>query len=166
MVRFHVRSPKKSRLPLLSFLLKELNNNVRLILKEIFITLLYLTPVGYLLSLFRLYTGERTPGVYVYLPQDLSPAVIVKGNPLFKDRVQWFFNGLCLVFQVFIIIQNNLGGTLGQAYSWLALVFGIVNVVSAIFPTFNWKEKYIWLLIIPSLILTIVYFDILNFLKK
>lgn len=139
---------------------------MRLILKDIFITLLYLTPIGYLLSLFRLYSGERTPGVYVYLPENMPPAVIVKENPLFNDRAQWFFNGLFLVFQVFVIIHNNLSGTVGQAYSWMAFVFGVVNVVSAIFPTFNWKEKYIWLLVFSSLILTVAYFDVYNFLRK
>ena len=145
---------------------------MRLILKEIFITLLYLTPIGYLLSLFKLYSGERTPGVYVYLPRDEPIKVFVKENPLITDRIHWLFNGGFLIVQASIIIHNNLGGDWGHTYAWIALIFGVVNTVSAIFPTFNWNGKLfkvvnistIWVLVILFLILAVVYSDIFRFL--
>jgi len=145
---------------------------MRLILKEILITLLYLTPIGYLLSLFKLYSGERTPGVYVYLPRDEPIRVFVKENPLAADRIHWLFNGGSLITQALIIIHKNLGGDWGHSYAWIALIFGVVNTVSSIFPSFNWNGKLfnvinisvIWILVILFLILTVVYSDIFRFL--
>ena len=74
--------------------------------------------------------------------------------------------------QAFIIIQKNLGGDLGFTYAWIASIFGVVNIVSAIFPTLNWNGKLfkvinisvIWVLVILFLILAVVYFDIFKFL--
>jgi len=141
-------------------------------LKEIFITLLYLTPIGYLLILFKLYSGERTPGVYVDLPRDEPIKVFVKENPLIKDRIHWLFNGVALIVQASIIFYQNLGGDLGHTYAWIASIFGVVNTVSAFFPTLNWNGKLfkvvnisvIWILVILFLILTVVYSDIFKFL--
>jgi len=145
---------------------------MRKILNEIVITLLYLTPIGYLLSLLKLYSGERTPGVYVYLPRDKPIQVFVKDNPVFTDRIHWFINGASLLIQAFLIIQKNLGGDWGHTYAWIASIFGVVNAVSAFFPTFNWngnlfkaiKIPIIWILVILLLILTVVYSDIFRYL--
>jgi len=146
---------------------------MRKILREIVITVLYLTPIGYLLSLFKLSSGERTPGVYVYLPDDESIRVFVKENPFVTDRIQWFINGISLLSQAFVIIFKNLGGDLGHTYAWVALIFGVVNIVSVFFPTFNWNGRLfkvinisaIWILVILSLILSVAYSDIFRYLK-
>ena len=146
---------------------------MRKILSEIVITVLYLTPIGYLLSLFKLSSGERTPGVYVYLPDDESIRVFVKENPFVTDRIQWFINGISLLSQAFVIIFKNLGGDLGHTYAWVALIFGVVNIVSVFFPTFNWNGRLfkvinisaIWILVILSLILSVAYSDIFRYLK-
>lgn len=137
---------------------------MRLIFEDIFITLLYLTPIGYLLSLLELYSGERTPGVYVCLPRDKPIRVFVKENPLVADRTHWLVNGSSLIAQASIIIYKDLGGSWGHTYAWIALVFGAVNMVSAIFPTFNWNGRLfkvvnipaIWVLVILLLILATV----------
>ncbi len=78
--------------------------------------------------------------------------------------------------QTFIIIQKNLGGDLGFTYAWIASIFGIVNTVSAISPTFNWNGKLfkvinfpiIGVLVILSLFLTsfLVYFYLPVFMVK
>lgn len=130
---------------------------------------LYLTPVGYLLSLFNLISGEATPGVYVYLPRDELVRVFIKKNPTVNDRVNWFVNGELMIIQAATLLHRNLGGKWGGAYAWVATIFGVVSAVSAIFPSFNWNGKLfgvsvIWMLLILSLILTVIYFDIAKLL--
>lgn len=144
-------------------------NNMKPFLRKIIVSFLYLTPVGYLLSLFNLISGEATPGVYVYLPSDELVRVFIKKNPTVNDRANWFLNGGFLIIQAAALIHRNLGGKWGGTYAWMAVVFGVVNSVSAIFPTFNWNGKVlgvsiIWTLLILSLILTVVYFDIAKLL--
>lgn len=139
------------------------------IFSQLVVYLLYLTPIGYLLSLFKLNSGDTTPGVYIDLPRDRPINVTVKQNPLYSDRFHWFFNGAVLLGQAFVVVNRNVGGNWGTAYAWIAIVFGIVNVTASLCPTIDWALKFprfvLWLVIISSLIFAVVFNDLKLFLK-
>ncbi|MCL5784830.1 MAG: hypothetical protein M1142_05785 [Patescibacteria group bacterium] len=108
--------------------------------QQVLLTLLYLTPIGYILNLFALQTGKMTPGVYVSMQRETPILAHIKQNPLFKDRAQWLVDGIFLVSQGLLVLQQKLGNIF-TAYGWVALVFGIVNFVSAFFPKFDWNKR-------------------------
>lgn len=108
----------------------------------IIVQLLYLTPIGYALSLLSLQLGERTPGVYIDIPRDMPMTVHIKANPLLVDRTQWLFTGAFLLGQALYVLWQRLGGVFGMAYAWIALVFGLVSVVSFVSPTFPWNKRF------------------------
>jgi hypothetical protein len=110
-------------------------------IKNFIVKLLYLTPVGYVLSLFSLYSGQATPGVYVHLPRDAQMKVYIKRNPSQWDRLGWALTGLILISQSTIISIKQLGGDFGAVYSWIALLFGFVNFISALVPNLNWSKR-------------------------
>ncbi len=138
---------------------------------KILLTLLYLTPIGYVLSILDLYSGEKTPGVYVYLSGDQPNKpmqVFVKKNPLVLERVHWFINGISLILQAFTVVYKNIGGNWGLYYVWVASIFGFVNLISSFLPTFNWnggiiksvKVSNIGVLVLLALILTLLMSNI------
>lgn len=105
----------------------------------------------------------------MYLPERAVIKVYVKRNPLFQDKLNWLLNGSILIFQGFYIFLNKIGGDLGVTYSWLALVFGFVSFLSALFPSFNWngrkkiiKLSFIEIVVIVSLIISVVASDIVR----
>lgn len=110
------------------------------IIQEIFLRLLYLTPTGYLLSLLTLQTGKQTPGVYITLQRYTPILAYIKPNPLILDRVQWLFNGISLILQALVVFSQKFGNIF-SVYGWIALLYGIVNFISAVFPKFDWNKK-------------------------
>jgi hypothetical protein len=69
------------------------------ILKKLLIKLLYLTPIGYVLSLFSLFEGDATPGVYIQMSEHMPIKAYVSKNPHISDRASWLFNGALLILQ-------------------------------------------------------------------
>ena len=131
---------------------------MKLTLKDFILRLIYLTPIGYILSLLSLISGDKTPGIYI----ELTPFwVFVKKDYLARDRFNWFFNGTILISQAFFVIFNSLGGNLGGAYAWIALTFGFVNITTAIHPKFNWNERIFKFLDITPIVILIILFLIL-----
>lgn len=131
--------------------------------------LLYFTPIGYVLSLFDLHLGKATPGVYVHLPQYTPPKVFVKKNYLPKDRFDWFFNGSVLLAQAGFAVSSNLMNPtsveeiqiLLSMFIWTALLFGIVNIITALFPKVSWEKRiipfldfnWLWLVILSTMVI-------------
>lgn len=111
-------------------------------------------------------SGEYTSGVYVNLPKHRSPQVFVKANPTFFDRVKWISAGSFLIFQAYFIVIKKMGGDLGGLYAWMAVVFGIITLTSALKPDFKWKFvlnksitiSILWIVIIGSLLLITISF--------
>lgn len=108
---------------------------------EIIFRLLYLTPIGYILSLYSLEIGKKTPGVYIALSDNVPTTAFIKQDPLFIERIEWGLSGVFLLVQAFIILWRHLGWKFGAAYAWIALVFGIISFVSAFFPSFPWNKR-------------------------
>ncbi len=138
-------------------------------LKKILIQLLYLTPIGYLLKLFKLQTGEYTPGLYIELSRDYPILAYIKNNPTYNERINWLVNGFLLLLQGVFIIIKNFGEDLGFTYAWIALIFGIVSTISSVFPKFNWNNPFLFrkitileLLVVISLIMSVVLKDIIK----
>lgn len=113
------------------------------LLQQIFQKFLYLTPIGYILSLLALQTGEKTPGVYVELSRDMPIKAHIKQNPLFTDRLGWFLNGTSLFLQAFFVLNQEIADiNIIVVYAWISLVFGVVSLVSAFFPQFEWNKGF------------------------
>ena len=135
------------------------------IINAILLRLLYLTPIGYLISLFNLQLGNYTPGVFVRLSREYPIKAIIKSNPTYNDKRTWISNGLFLLIQAVVVVVNKAGGGLGLTYAWIASIFGLVSLVSAINPKFQWNRKFplvgittLELLVIVTLLLISGYF--------
>lgn len=115
--------------------------------QRIFLRLLYLTPVGYFLSLLSLVKGESTPGVYVVLEKYSPIEALVKENPTAKERMDWLINGMVLLLGFWFVsisgipAERNIIGDFAATYAWMSLVFGVVSTVSAFFPKFPWNKQ-------------------------
>ncbi len=138
--------------------------------QNILISLLYFTPIGYLLKLISLNTGKTTPGVFVKMTRHEPVTVVVIKNATISDRVHWFINGTLLLTQAFYVVNYQIGGDFGGAYTYTALIFGIVNIISAFFPTIDWKDKksnfLLLIIIISSLFFVAAFIDLkIYFLK-
>lgn len=137
------------------------------LLEKIGLTLLYLTPVGYILRLISLQTGNSTPGVFVEMSKHKPIIVVVKNNPTIGDRFHWLVNGVFLITQAFVIIKNELGASWGGTYAYVALIFGITNAVAAFFPSLNWNKKtgniFLLLIIASSLLFVASFTDLINY---
>lgn len=65
----------------------------------------------------------------------------IKQNPLFADRMEWFFNGFFLLLQAFFVLNQEIADiNIIATYVWIASVFGVVSLVSAFFPQFGWNK--------------------------
>lgn len=93
------------------------------------------------MALVALQSGEWTPGVYIVLRRYELVMAYIKPNPVFTDRVQWFFSGAFLLLQAFYAFKLRYIGSFMAAYEWIASVFGVVCLVSAFFPKFGWNKR-------------------------
>jgi MFS family permease len=138
---------------------------MKVVFQKVILTLLYLTPIGYFLRMIDLQTGYESSGIYVRLPYRAPLHAFVKQNPLFTERVQWIFNGVFLLLQAFFVVWKQLGDEFGAAYAWLAAIFGVVSIISAFSPKFDWNKKLVTLrityfetVVVLMLILCVVQF--------
>lgn len=111
--------------------------------QKLILRLLYLTPIGYLLSLLFLMKGERTPGIYVVLERYSPVSAKVKKNPTFFERINWFINGFFLLTEAWLAFkyapESGLEEWVGS-FAFVAFIFGAVSLVSAIFPRISWNR--------------------------
>jgi hypothetical protein len=111
------------------------------IAKKIIITLLFLTPIGYLMKLFNILSGEVTPGVYLSLETDEPIEAVIKKNPQVHDRIQWFINGVVLLIQSIYVFSIDIFDEIGGSYAWIAFLYATINIISALFPKLDWNKK-------------------------
>jgi len=121
------------------------------IIREIVIRLLYLTPIGYLLSFADLRNKNKTRGIVLSMHENEPTHIEVKNNPSFGDRAYWFFNGIVLILQAWFILYNqatkrskyfieDIDNFIG-GYAVFAAIFGLASVVSAFYPKMPWNKK-------------------------
>lgn len=111
--------------------------------------LLFFTPIGYFLRMLSLLQGDDIPGVFIHIAHDSKDApthVHIKENPYPYDRFNWFSSGVILLAQTTFIISSEVTNRFRNefilAYGWFASMFGVVSIISSIFPTFNWNWKF------------------------
>lgn len=109
--------------------------------QKIAIRLLYLTPIGYLFSVVFLFQGKRTPGINILFKRYSPIGANIKKSPTSKERIVWFINAIFLLAEAWFVFVNEIGGAIGGTFGLLALVFGVVSLVSAVFPCFPWNKK-------------------------
>jgi len=107
----------------------------------IILRLIYLTPFGYILKALSLQQKSKDSGVYVQLNQYLPMRAEVKKNPTINERLNWFVNGVAMLVQGYFVILKEIGGDLGGTYAIIAIIFGGVNLISAIFPKISWNKN-------------------------
>ncbi len=83
--------------------------------------------------------------------------VVVKKNPKTQDRVRWFINGLVLLAEAYYVINFEIGGDLGGSYAFVALIFGVVNSITAVFPKIDWNGKRSNFLLLTITILSLFF---------
>lgn len=139
------------------------------LIQQITARLLYLTPFGYLLTLPNLESHENKMGISFPIFEDVPFQVKVQENPTVGDRANWFMNGSILLIQIYFIYHYNLGGKFGTVYGWMASIFAVVNILTALFTNFPWNKnipiirlKYIDLLVILTLFVS-AFQDVINF---
>ncbi len=122
--------------------------NATALIKTLLLKLLFLTPLGYILSLFSLLNANETNefGVKIYFPKTSreSLSITVVQNPTFVNRMNWFGNGIILLTQSFIAVSNDLPSTIGKVgtyYIVMCFIFGFVQLLIAIWPNIDWNKK-------------------------
>lgn len=109
--------------------------------QKIVVGLLYLTPVGFMLTSTSLLEGKNTSGIHVSLGVSSPARATVKPNPTIKDRVIWFGSGVILLVEACFIAVNEIGEDFGGAYAMIAFIFGVVSLISSLFPRFPWNRR-------------------------
>jgi hypothetical protein len=110
-------------------------------IKSFLLRLLYFTPFGYLLSSVLLLSGDRIKGLKVNLSRYSPIRAEVKVKPNANMRINWFFNAIILFIQSFYVLSNNIAGDIGGGYALLAIIFGGISMVSAIYPKVIWNKN-------------------------
>lgn len=111
------------------------------VFSKIGLRILYLTPIGYLLSLFSLLTGEKTKGIYVVLENQLPIWANIKQNPTSKERISWFVNGIVLLAEGFLVLIYQIASDFGGVFAIVAIIFGLTSMVAALFPRVSFNKK-------------------------
>lgn len=149
---------------------------LRNIIVEIIKRLLYLTPIGYLISYLYLKLGKRTPGIFIDLD---TLATLIKKDFTGRERIGWFVNGMVLLAESWIafsiFLDKNIIFYFGENFAaWIsasillfgfaAAVYGFVSIVSGFFPTFSWNKPVPTgiLLLISVFPIIIVWFILKN----
>lgn len=123
-------------------------------LKKIGLQLIYMTPIGYLINFSKLQIGEYVPGIYIELSPDYPIKATVKENPSLKERFNWFFNGFILISQslflasdkfwdkiMTVLYSQDIWSIVVFTYIGTGLIYGILCILTPIFPTFNWNKS-------------------------
>jgi hypothetical protein len=105
------------------------------------IRLLYLTPIGYLISSADLLSNKSIKGINVNLSKYSPIRANISSKPDIATRINWLLNSIILFFQGFQILSKNIGGEIGGGYAILATIFGGICFVSAIFPKIQWNKN-------------------------
>jgi hypothetical protein len=117
-------------------------------LERLFLRLLYLTPVGYFLDSIHILEGRKTPGLYVEFSRYSPFRAFITKNPTIDERINWSINGIILLAQggfVLVKIWENTRGlfaSLSLIFVIVSFVFGLVSLISALFPKIRWNKYF------------------------
>lgn len=109
--------------------------------QKIVLRLLYLTPFGYLLSTIYLLSGEESKGIYLELERNLPVRAIIKKKPTLSERIDWLVNAVFLLVQGYFVLYYEIAGEIGGGFAIVAIIFGLVSLISAIAPGISWNKK-------------------------
>lgn len=109
--------------------------------QKIIVRLFYLTPIGYFLSTLDLLSGERIKGINIDLESYSPIRAKAKNNPTATERFNWLVNGIFLLGEGVFVIYNNIAGDLGGGFALVAIIFGTVSLITAIFPRVSWNKR-------------------------
>ena len=110
-------------------------------LSRFLLRLLYLTPLGYLISSINLLNNKVVKGINIDISKYSPIRVSTNPKPNIQLRLNWFINGLLLLIQGFYILLNNIGGDMGGGYALLSFIFGGVSLISSVFPQIQWNRS-------------------------
>ncbi len=110
-------------------------------LSQLIVRLLYLTPIGYLIGSVNLLSKKSIKGININLGKYSPIRANISTKPNTKTRFNWFLNSVVLLFQSYQILSKNIGGEIGGGYAILAIIFGSVCFVSALFPKIQWNKS-------------------------
>ena len=108
---------------------------------QLIIRLLYLTPIGFLMSSVSLLSNKSIKGINVDLGKYSPIRASISSKPGINMRANWLLNSIVLFFQSFQILSKNFGGEIGGGYAILALIFGGICFVSSIYPKIQWNKN-------------------------
>ena len=95
-------------------------------------------------------------------------SVVVKNNPTTQERFHWFINGIVLLAQAFFIVSNNFGEELGGTYAFVAIIFALGSIISAVHPKLDWNRRInnalLLFIIIFALLFVTVFLDVRSYL--
>jgi len=109
--------------------------------QKIVLRLLYLTPFGYFLSTISLLQGEKIKGIQIDLERYSPINAHVTKNPMFNERLNWFINGIFLLAEGWFVLVKQIAGDIGGGFALVAIIFGTVSLISAIYPGIQWNRK-------------------------
>lgn len=118
--------------------------DIKKFLWKLFVRLIYLTPIGHILSLLTFLAVQKKEGVNVQLSRHSPIRANIKDNPTTTERINWFINGLVIFFESYFLISkewtdNNLVG----AIVFVSVISALINVVAAIFPNAKFNKDFI-----------------------
>ncbi len=118
--------------------------DIKKFLWKIIVRLIYLTPIGHILSLLALLFIQKKQGVNVQLSKNSPIRANVKENPTTTERINWFINGLVIFSESYFLIANKWTDVdfIG-AVVFVFVISALVNVVAAIFPSAKFNKEFV-----------------------
>lgn len=93
-----------------------------------------------MLSTYFLLNGEKFKGLDIDLGYDTPIRADIRTKPSSMDRVNWGINAVFLLAQAAYILYYQLGDDLGGGYAMVAIFYGFIGLISAIFPKIKWNK--------------------------
>lgn len=109
--------------------------------QKIVLRLLYLTPFGYFLSTLSLLQGKKIKGIQIDLERYSPINAHAAKNPTFDERLNWFVNGIFLLVEGWFVLVKQIAGDIGGGFVLVAFIFGVVSLISALYPSILWNRK-------------------------
>lgn len=118
--------------------------DIKKFLWRLVVRLIYLTPIGHILSLLTFLAVQKKEGVNVQLSKYSPIRANIKENPTTTERINWFINGLAILFEsYFLIAKGWIDVDFVGAIVFVSVISALVNMVAAIFPNAKFDKEFI-----------------------
>lgn len=121
-----------------------MGQDIKKFLWKLIVRLIYLTPIGHILSLLTFLVAQKKEGIDIRLSKYSPIRANIKENPTTTERINWFINGLFIFFEsYFLITKGWTNNDYIGAIVFISVISALVNLIAAIFPRTQFNKELV-----------------------